>query len=140
MMVAQNRRLTAPEIAAKYGRAKSTVQRQWKVAPDWPAPIGKRGKWLEYDEAAVEEVVKSWGGRAVHDSPADGQIDSDPSDLLTTKEIAEYTGLAYGTIRADASTGKLGNPDDIDSGGVKRWRRDTIDGVMGKRRRYRRNQ
>lgn len=133
-MVAQNG-VTAPEIAAKYNRALSTVQRQWKVAPDWPPAIGKRGKWSVYDEAAVDAVVRSWSGRpelaAAGESEAGG-----PNDLLTMKEISAYTGLAYSTVRADVSLGKFGEPEP-ESGGVKRFRRSVVDEVMAARRRYR---
>jgi hypothetical protein len=41
-MVAR-RGLIAPEIAERYSRARSTVQRIWTQHPEWPAPIGKRG-------------------------------------------------------------------------------------------------
>ncbi|KQY30567.1 hypothetical protein ASD42_25245 [Nocardia sp. Root136] len=49
--------ITAPEIAAKYGRTLSTVQRQWMVRDEWPTPIGKRGRWNAYDPTAVDEAV-----------------------------------------------------------------------------------
>ncbi|WP_040853798.1 helix-turn-helix transcriptional regulator [Nocardia niigatensis] len=137
-MVSQNRKLTAPEIAEKYGRALSTVQRQWKVSPDWPESIGKRGRWLEYDEVAVDEVVRSWSGRPEFDAADRGALGG-PDDLLTMQEIAAYTGLAYGTVRADVSLGKFGEPEP-DAGRAKRFRRSTVDQAMRARRRYRKSE
>nr|WTA71267.1 hypothetical protein OHB51_35320 [Micromonospora sp. NBC_00855] len=134
-MVARTRRntpdptdITAPEIAAKYGRTLSTVQRQWMVREEFPAPIGKRGRWNAYDPAAVDEAVRAHFVRAV--APV-----GDPDDLLTQVEIAEVTGLSASTIRADISRGRIGKPDD-ENEGVKRWKRSTIAAAMAGRRRY----
>lgn len=120
--------ITAPEIAAKYGRTLSTVQRQWMVREEFPAPIGKRGRWNAYDPAAVDKAVRAHFVRTV--APV-----GDPDDLLTQVEIAEVTGLSASTIRADISRGRIGEPDD-EKEGVKRWKRSTIAAAMAGRRRY----
>ncbi|MFI7527506.1 helix-turn-helix transcriptional regulator [Nocardia salmonicida] len=120
--------ITAPEIAAKYGRTLSTVQRQWMVREEFPAPIGKRGRWNAYDAVAVDEAVRAHFIRTV--APV-----GDPDDLLTQIEIAEVTGLSASTIRADISRGRIGKPDD-ESDGVKRWKRSTITAAIAGRRRY----
>lgn len=121
--------LIAPEIAARYGRELSTVQRQWMVRPDWPTPIGKRGRWNLYDAAAVDAVVRANFVRTV-------ERRGDPDDLLTVAEIAEYTGLSPATIRADISRGRIKREPDDNEHGVKRWRRATVDAAMAGRRRY----
>lgn len=120
--------ITAPEIAAKYGRTLSTVQRQWMVRPDFPAPIGKRGRWNAYDPAAVDAAVRAHFVRTVEPT-------GDPDELLTQIEIAAVTGLSPSTIRADISRGRIGEPDD-ETDGVKRWKRSTITEAMAGRRRY----
>lgn len=130
-MVAQPERLTAPEIAERYGRALSTIQTNWTQRDEWPAPVGRRGKWKEYDAAEVAAVVKRLYGR--EGNTGKGK----PGDLLTVAEIADYTGLAASTVRADVSRGRIGAADD-ESTGVKKWRRDTIDAAMATRRGYRR--
>ncbi|MEU0871637.1 helix-turn-helix transcriptional regulator [Nocardia brasiliensis] len=132
-MVSQGKGVTAPEIAAKYGRELSTVQRQWKVADWWPEAIGKRGKWSLYDEAAVDEAIEKQFGRP--------QSAGGPEDLLTVAEIAAHTGLSPSTIRSDISRGRIpeADPNDADAGGVKRWRRRVVDEAMSGRRAYRRN-
>lgn len=120
--------ITAPEIAAKYGRTLSTVQRQWMVREEFPAPIGKRGRWNAYDPAAVDAAVRAHFVRTV--APT-----GDPDELLTQVEIAEVTGLSPGTIRSDISRGRIGKPDD-ETDGVKKWKRSTITAAMAGRRRY----
>jgi hypothetical protein len=129
-MVAR-RRVIAPEIAELYGRALDTVKETWRKHPDWPAPVGRRGRWAEYDAAAVDELVR----RVFLREPAPPV--GDPDDLLTVADIAEYTGLARGTIAADISRARWRDPDE-DEHGVKRWRRSTVDEIMRGRRGYHR--
>lgn len=123
--------LIAPEIAERYGRATSTVQRIWTQHPEWPRPIGKRGRWNEYDPDAVDRVVRR---TFLRDRP---RPSGTPDDLLDINAIAEYTGLSASTIRADISRGRWRAPDDT-ANGVKRWRRSTVDEIMAERRRYQR--
>ncbi|WUI00223.1 hypothetical protein OHR68_43275 [Spirillospora sp. NBC_00431] len=124
--------LIAPEIAERYGRATSTVQRVWTQHPEWPAPVGKRGRWNTYDAEQVDQLVR----RAfLRDEPARA---GDPDDLLTVNEIADYTGLSPATIRADISRDRWRDPDETRDG-VKRWRRSSVDQIIKSRRSYRRN-
>ncbi|WP_433445668.1 helix-turn-helix transcriptional regulator [Nonomuraea sp. CA-141351] len=124
-------RLIAPEIAARYGRALATVKDVWRKHPDWPPALGRRGRWAEYDAAAVDQLVRRAFLREV--PPAEGDSD----DLLTIADIVSYTGLKRGTVDADISRGRIPPPDDTKHG-VKRWQRATIDAVMKNRRGYRR--
>lgn len=122
-------RLILPEIARRYGRPLATVRTAWAADPAWPAPCGKRGRYNEYDAAAVDAAVQSITGRP--------QLDGDGAELLTFDQIAEATGLAAATIRSDLSRGRWPAPDDTGDG-VKRWRRSTVRSVMETRRAYRR--
>lgn len=129
-MVSREQGMIAPELAEKYGRSLATVRR-WMTSDVWPTHSGKRGRWLEFDPAVVDEVYREHFGREVTSK-------GDPDELLTQSQIAEHTGLAPGTVRADISRGRLGEPDE-DENGVKRWKRSTIDGTMAGRRTYHRN-
>ena len=122
--------LIAPEIAERYGAALSTVQRQWKVHPEWPPAIGKRGRWSEYDAAAVDATVRRLFARQ------ELTTEGDPEDELTVADIAAYTGLNESTIRSDVSRGRLPQAD-VERDGVKLWKRQTIDTAMTGRRAYR---
>lgn len=126
------RRVIAPEIADRYGRALATVTQTWRKHPDWPEPVGKRGRWAEYDADEVDQVVRRL---FVRELPHNGG----PDDLLTIAQIADYTGLARGTIDADISRGRWRDPDNVEHG-VKRWKRSTVDEIMRGRRRYARAQ
>lgn len=131
MVTQQPRRIIAPEIAALYGRELTTVTGTWRRHPDWPAPTGRRGRWAEYDAAAVDAVVKE------HFLRQPLQSSGDPEDLLTIADIVTYTGLARGTVDGDISRGRIPPADDTEHG-VKRWRRSTIDTAMQGRRGYHR--
>ena len=124
------RGITTSEIAARYGRALRTVQDVWTKHPDWPAPTGKRGRWKEYDAQAVDELVRATYLR--DPTPDEGR----PDDLLTIADIVEYTGLSRSTIDTDISRRRIPAADDTE-GGVRRWKRSTIDAVLSKRRGYR---
>ncbi|MFX0573045.1 helix-turn-helix transcriptional regulator [Nocardia nepalensis] len=123
-------RWIAPEIAARYGRALTTVQKVWMVKPGWPAPVGRRGRWNEYLAADVEAAIGSPPAPA---EPAGAP--GDPDELLTITQIADYTGKARGTIAAYVSRGQYPAPDE-DKDGVKRWRRATVDADAAARRIY----
>jgi predicted DNA-binding transcriptional regulator AlpA len=123
-------RVIAPEIAERYGRELSTVQRQWMASSVWPAAVGKRGRWNVFDADAVDRIVRE---HFIRPTATAGR----PDDLLTVAEIAEYTGLSASTIRSDISRGRIQRDPDDESDGVKRWRRATIDAAMAGRQRYR---
>ena len=125
--------LIAPEIAERHGYSIAYVQRRWMTHPAWPSPAGKRGKWHEYDTAAVDEWVR---GHIERETP---EPTGGPDDLLTVQDIADYTNLSHRTVRADVSRGRWPAPDD-EQYGVKRWRRATVDEVMMRRRPYRRRE
>ncbi|MFD0632224.1 hypothetical protein ACFQ9X_12050 [Catenulispora yoronensis] len=96
-----------PEIAELYGVPPGTVN-DWVRAADWPEPIGKRGRFVEYDRA---DVVAAVVGRRFHKVP--DTVKALGSQPLTQQEIAELFGLDYGTVRVDASRG----------GSASRWSR-----------------
>lgn len=131
MVADQRKGIIAPEIAELYGRALTTVTGTWRNHPDWPAPVGRRGRYVEYDRAAVDAVVRAHFLRETPESTGD------PDDLLTIADIVEHTGLKRGTVDADISRGRMPPPDDTKDG-VKRWRRATIDTAMQGRRGYHR--
>ncbi|WP_433661139.1 helix-turn-helix transcriptional regulator [Nocardia sp. CA-128927] len=123
-------RWIAPEIAQRYGRALTTVQKVWMVKPAWPAPAGRRGHWNEYLAADVEAAIGPVP--AATETPG---APGDPDELLTISQIAVYTGKARGTIAAYVSRGQYPDPDE-DADGVKRWRRATVDADLTGRRGY----
>ncbi|MFE3060678.1 hypothetical protein [Nocardia sp. NPDC059236] len=119
--------LTTAEIAERYDRALNTVQKHWVTNPRWPAALPtKRGNWKLYDEAAVDEIV-----RTVFIPQAPEPV-GDPDDLLTQSEVAAYLGIATGTLRGYISRGQYVEPDDTKGG--KRWYRRTIDANRPQRR------
>ncbi|MEV0445840.1 hypothetical protein AB0I84_12945 [Streptomyces spectabilis] len=117
------------EIANRHGRAYNTLRNQWARHKDWPAPVGKRGRRLTYDSAAVDEVIAKHFGRP--------DVTLDPHRLYTAREIAEATGMRPGTIRADLTRGRWSEPDDT-TGGVNRWYGKTATKALTARRGYRR--
>ncbi|WP_306357437.1 MULTISPECIES: AlpA family transcriptional regulator [unclassified Nocardia] len=120
--------LTTSEIAQRYGRALNTVQKHWVTHQDWPAPVGKRGRWKVYDAAAVDAVV-----RALF-VPEASEPTGNPDELLTRAEVAAYRGIAESTLRSYITRGQFIEPDDT-TGGVDRWRRSTLDAHPPTRRR-----
>ena len=123
-------RLIAPEIAARYNRPLTTVQTEWMPDPAWPAAAGRRGRWNEYGAAEVAAAVEAITARAPLPP-------GDPDELLTVAQLADWSGLAEGTIRSYVSRGLLPRPDDTGNG-VKRWKRSTARPVLESRRQYRR--
>lgn len=116
--------VTAADIAERYRRSESRVRSYWIPHPDWRDRVRVLGRTENgaplYHAGDVHELLRDW----VWLPPADPNIP--PERLLTLREVAEYTGISYGTVRSDESKGKLGPPDDVREG-VRRWRRDTID-------------
>lgn len=120
--------ITIPEIAAKYDRDRATVSRKWARHTLWPEPVGRRGRFLEYDAAAVDQVVRS---HLVRD-----EIDVEPRRLYTTKEAAEALRVSYATVRSYISRDLFPTPDDVRDG-VKLWRGSTLDQYNSGRRAHR---
>ncbi|MEV5607000.1 hypothetical protein [Streptomyces sp. NPDC052225] len=118
---------TLAEIADRYGRAYNTIRNQWARHDAWPAPIGKSGRSLTYDPAAVDQVVREHFVR-----PA---AELQPRRLYTAREIEEATGVTAATIRADRSKGRWPAPDDT-SGRAHRWTGKTVMTAVSARRSY----
>lgn len=127
--------LTAPEIAQKYGVTVHAITKDWVVewrkTPGAPRPIGKRGRYNEYDPGEVEKWVRQNRSR-----PQGGPIYTrDPEGLLTAAEIAEEAGLSENTVRSDLSRGRLTPKEgDVVKDGTKLWRRGSIAAQLRRRR------
>lgn len=104
------------------------VRNQWTRPPAWPKPIGKRGKFLVFDPAAVDKAI----GEHI-DRPA---LELEPRRLYTAREIEQLTGITAATIRADRSKGCWPGPDD-DSGRAHRWYGATVTNALNQWRAYR---
>lgn len=120
-------RLITPEIATRYDRSLHTVTKTWARHPDWPAPVGKRGRYKEYDADAVDAFVRQ---HVTRQTP-----DLEPGRLYTVQELAAATGIAEPTIRADLSRGRWPAPDDT-AAGVHRWRGRTVTDALDDRPSY----
>ncbi|MGP4085476.1 helix-turn-helix transcriptional regulator [Streptomyces sp. KR55] len=120
---------TYAEIAARHGRAEATVRNRWARHPEWPAPIGKRGKQLLFDPAAVDQVI--------HEHIERPPATLEPRRLYTAKEIEALTGVTAATIRAERSKGHWPPADDTSSR-AHRWYGATITTALAGRRAYRR--
>lgn len=121
---------TYAEIAARHGRAVTTVRNQWARHPQWPEPIGRRGRHLIFDPAAVDQVI------ADHIERPTAALED--RRLYTAREIEEATGISAATIRADRSKGRWPEPDD-DSGRAHRWYGATVTQLLAERRSYRKS-
>ncbi|AEW94617.1 MULTISPECIES: hypothetical protein [Streptomycetaceae] len=122
-------RLIVPEIAERYGRSADTVSKQWSTREEWPRPVGKRGRWLEYDALEVAAFVRDHVEREL--------VSLDPQRLYTAQEIEAATGIKAATIRADRSRGRWPDPDDTEHG-AQRWSGRAVSAVLATRRGYRR--
>ncbi|MEU3899756.1 hypothetical protein [Streptomyces sp. NPDC045251] len=121
---------TYAQIAARHGRSLARVRNVWARHPAWPAPIGKDGKQLLFDPAAVDQVVREHIDRP----PAD----LEPTRLYTAKEIEQLTGITAATIRADRTKGRWPAPDDT-QGRAHVWKGSTVTAAVADRRAYRRS-
>ncbi|MGW1035025.1 hypothetical protein ACWD4Z_22915 [Streptomyces antibioticus] len=123
-------RLITPEIAKTYGVSQDTVTKTWAQHPDWPASVGKRGRYKAYDAQAVADFVRTHARR-----PA---VELEPQRLYTAQELeAAGVGITAGTIRADRSRRRWPEPDDTQHG-VSRWTGATATQALAGRRTYRR--
>lgn len=124
--------LTATEIAEKYRRTVKYVQTYWISSPAWKERVRRgpnRGRAHTWNAADVHTLLREW----VWLPPEDTTIP--PDALMNLKEIADYTGLDYGTVRSDASTKGVLPPADAEEGGVRKWKRATVDTVYWARQR-----
>lgn len=119
--------MTTKDIAALYRRTPRYVRERWVNSPQWRERVpclgtktSARGGLRLYDAEAVEALVREW----VWLPPADSGVG--PDRLLDQREIAEYTGFHYDTVRSDISKGPLGKPDTVRDG-VGYWKRRTVD-------------
>ncbi len=121
------RGITLKDIAAKYGVSPDGVA-TWTLRPEWKKRvrvIGTLGRANEYHPKDVDALVREW----MWLPPTQTNIPR--GQLLTLKEIAEYTGIGYATVRSDAvgseeRPSRLGEPDDV-QGRARLWRRETVD-------------
>ncbi|MEU5426851.1 hypothetical protein AB0H73_14775 [Streptomyces olivoreticuli] len=104
--------------------------KRWTTQPGWPAPINKRGRWLEYDPDEVDKWV-----RENVDRPT---VELEPERLYTAQQLeAAGAGITAETIRADFSRGRWPKPDSTEDG-VNRWYGSTAQATLSNRRAYRR--
>jgi hypothetical protein len=122
----------APEIAREHGRSLHTVTKSWMRHPEWPPPVGKRGRYNEYDREAVAAWIAAHAARP--------SVELEPDRLYTAQQLEDAAiGIAASTIRADRSLGRWPAPDD-ESDGVARWKGSTAAATMQSRRVYRRRE
>jgi len=128
-------RETVDEIAARIGRPVTTIRNTWARHPEWPAPVGKRGRWNEYDRRAVDD----WISRNVKRQA----VELEPDRLYTAQQLEDAgVGVSATTIRADLSRSRKGGPrrwpePDDTTGGVNRWYGRTAAAALANRRGYR---
>jgi hypothetical protein len=121
---------TYAEIAARHGRAETTIRNQWARHPAWPPPIGKRGRYLIFDPTAVDQAIAEHIERPV--------AELEPRRLYTAREIETLTGITAATIRADRTRDRWPAPDD-ESGRAHRWYGATVMKALDGRRAYRKD-
>ncbi|AEW94612.1 MULTISPECIES: hypothetical protein [Streptomycetaceae] len=122
---------TFPEIAARTGRSLTTVQKGWSRHPDWPTPVGKRGRWNEYAPADVDRFIQD---HIVRPAPA-----LDPLRLYTAQEIHAAGGPSPSTINSERSRGNWPPADDT-TGRAHRWYGQTVAAALKGRRAYQRSE
>ncbi|XUL91015.1 hypothetical protein ACQ86D_33940 [Streptomyces galilaeus] len=123
-------RLINPEIADTYGVSLHTVTKTWAQHPDWPDPVGKRGRYKAYDRQAIADFVRDHIERQA--------VTLEPRRLYTAQDLeAANIGIKAGTIRADLTRDRWPEPDDTDNG-VNRWYGATVTRALDGRRGYHR--
>ena len=121
---------TVAEIAERYGVDITTVRNKWTPHPDWPASVGKRGRWPVYDPAEVDRWHTT---RSARQSPT-----LQPERLYTAAEIEAATGITAATIRSAQSRGFWPQPAGK-SGRANAWTGAAINEVLQTRRAYHRH-
>ncbi|MGW3166965.1 hypothetical protein ACWC9Q_29725 [Streptomyces sp. NPDC001142] len=123
-------RLIVPEIAKRYGVSTHTVTKSWAQRDGWPDPVDKRGRYKEYDAAAVADFVRDHVERQA--------VALEPRRLYTAQQLEDAgVGIKAGTIRADLTRGRWPEPDST-ADGVNRWLGSTVTAALASRRGYRR--
>ncbi|MFF7966736.1 hypothetical protein ACFZC3_15390 [Streptomyces sp. NPDC007903] len=122
-------RLTAPQIAQKYGRKLTTITTDWTQRPAFPDSIGRDGQHKTYDAQAVADFVRDHIDRPT--------VEWETDRLYTAKEIEGLTGIKAATIRADKNRGRWPQADDT-SGRADKWLGSTITTALSGRRGYHR--
>ncbi|GEC02971.1 hypothetical protein SSP24_06260 [Streptomyces spinoverrucosus] len=123
-------RLITPEIADTYGVSQHTVTKTWAQHPQWPDPVGKRGRYKEYDAQNIADFVRDHVERQA--------VQLEARRLYTAQDLeAAGIGIKAATIRADLTRGRWPKPDDTTSG-VNRWTGLTVTKTLEGRRGYRR--
>lgn len=115
--------VTVADIARLYRRTERAVRETWASTDQWREKVrvvGKRHNWVLYDAADVEAFARE----RVWLPPRETSVP--PSRLLDQAAIAEYAGIDYSTVRAEASRGRLGKPDEVRDK-VRLWKRSTVD-------------
>ncbi|MEI5520677.1 hypothetical protein WB388_08685 [Streptomyces brasiliscabiei] len=121
---------TVADIAERTGRPLSTVRNTWARHPDWPAHVGRRGRWVAYDPDDIDQWLAANVDRQA--------VTLEPARLYTARELeASGIGITAATIRADLSRGRWPAPDNTE-GGTNRWTGATASAAIEGRRRYRR--
>src|SRR3546814_19977134 len=104
---------TVADIAARTGRPLSTVRNTWTRHPEWPAAVGRRGRWVTYDPADIDAWLTDHIERQA--------VTLEPARLYTARELeASGIGITAATIRADRSRDRWPAPDNPE-GGPNRW-------------------
>lgn len=120
---------TLADIAARLGRPLSTVRNTWTRDPEWPAAVGKRGRWKTYDPGGIDDWLRDHIERQA--------VALEPGRLYTAQQLeAAGIGIKAGTIRADLTRRRWPEPDDTE-GGVNRWCGRTVTQALEGRRGYR---
>lgn len=122
--------MIAPEIADHYGVSIHTVTKTWPQHEAWPDPVGKRGRYKEYDRQAIADFVRDHIERQA--------VTLEPQRLYTASQLEDAgIGITAGTVRADLTRGRWPEPDDTEHG-VNKWKGSTVMAVMAGRRNYHR--
>lgn len=121
--------VTNQEIAESCGVSVRTVE-DWSREPGWPTPIGKRGRRAVRDPAAVAAALEARGSRKAPKGPAPVAVPLE--GLLSPREIAERSGLAWATVRDYAAKGRFGEP--VERDGVKLYPVGAVDAGLAARR------
>lgn len=98
--------LTFDEIAERYGRTHATIVKTWRKNPLWPKrPVGKRGKYLEWDPEAIARVAE-------YEMPPKVKPGDDDA-YVTDREVCEMFDppIRPGTLRSYKSRGQWIKPD-----------------------------